>query len=57
MLMLTRYVKEEIIIKTSDGDIRIVLDSIRSSKQVKIGVDAPQSVKIHRKELLERMEK
>ncbi|RFB11029.1 carbon storage regulator [Bacillus sp. HNG] len=47
MLVLTRKMNESIII---DGDIEITILSV-SGDQIKIGVDAPKHVEIHRKEI------
>lgn len=52
MLVLTRKKNESIII---DGDIEITITDI-SEDRVKIGINAPKSVKIFRKELLEEIE-
>jgi len=51
MLLLTRKVGESIIL---DGGIRIIVSDIQGN-QVRIGVDAPEEVKVYREELLKRM--
>ncbi len=50
MLVLTRRVGEEIVI---DNDIRITVVAIKGDK-VRIGIDAPPSVRVDRKEVHER---
>jgi carbon storage regulator CsrA len=53
MLIVTRRDNEEIIIETSDGLIRVVVD--RAKKHTaRIGVDAPAVCKIWRKEIFDR---
>jgi len=47
MLSLARKVKEEIMI---GNDIRIVITSVRG-KRVVVGVEAPNGVPIHRREV------
>lgn len=59
MLVLSRFYKEEIVMRTSDGTIRlIVLDFQKKKGQniVRLGIDAPRNVIIKRSEL-EREEK
>jgi carbon storage regulator len=47
MLVLTRRVGEEIVI---DGDIRITVTGVQGEK-VRIGVTAPESVRVDRREV------
>ncbi len=47
MLIITRRVGEEIVL---EGEIRIVVKEIKG-KQVRIGVDAPAAVAVHRAEI------
>lgn len=49
MLVLTRREGESLVI---DNDIKVTVLSIKGN-QVRIGIDAPESVPIHRQELLE----
>lgn len=49
MLVLARKVSEEILI---GDDIRIVVVEIREDK-VRIGIEAPKDVTVHRKEVAE----
>lgn len=49
MLVLTRREGETLVI---DGDIKVTVLSIKGN-QVRIGIDAPKEVPIHRQELLE----
>ena len=53
MLILTRKQDESVII---DGDIKITVLSDRHG-QVKLGIDAPDDVKIWREEIYEKMQK
>lgn len=50
MLKLTRRTAESIIIETSDGTIEVTICEINGG-QVRVGVDAEDSVGIWRKEL------
>jgi carbon storage regulator len=49
MLVLTRYIDEVIFI---GDDIRIVITDVRGDR-VRIGIDAPADVSVHRKEVYE----
>jgi carbon storage regulator len=51
MLVLTRKIGEAIVI---DGGIRITVTAIRGDK-VRIGVEAPQDVRIDREEIHRRL--
>lgn len=51
MLVLTRAVSESIIIDTSDGLIEIMFVGFRDGKRVRIGVEAPEDVPVHRREI------
>jgi len=53
MLVLTRKINEKIII---GDDIEIVLVDI-GKDQVKIGINAPKSVKVHRWEVYEEIQR
>ena len=53
MLILTRRLGETLVIGPS---IRITLVGIRGN-QVRIGIDAPRSVRVHREELYERLQR
>ena len=50
MLVLSRKLNEAIVI---DGDIRVTVLSVHGS-QVRLGIQAPESVGIYREELCER---
>ena len=50
MLVLTRRVGEEIVI---DNDIRVMIVAINGDK-VRLGINAPPSVRVDRKEVHER---
>lgn len=51
MLIITRKVGEEIVL---DGEIRIFIKEVKG-KQVRIGVEAPPSVAIHRGEIYQQV--
>ena len=51
MLILTRKVGEAIIL---DGGIEITVSDIQGN-HVKLGIDAPEEVKIYREEIYERL--
>ena len=51
MLVLSRKTKESITLQTQEGTITISIKNIKG-QQVKIGIDAPQSVYVVRTELL-----
>jgi len=51
LLILTRRVGEKLII---DGDITITLAGIRGN-QIRIGIEAPPEVKVHREEIYQRI--
>ena len=51
MLVLTRRVGEVLVI---GDDVKISVISVRGN-QVRLGVDAPKSVAIHRKEIFDKM--
>lgn len=51
MLILTRKVGESLLI---GDDVSITVLNIRGN-QVKIGVDAPKNVPVHRKEIYQRI--
>jgi len=53
MLILTRSVGE--VIKIGD-DIDVVITGIQYG-QVKVGINAPKEVKVHREEIYERIQK
>lgn len=56
MLVLTRKArsgKDQIILETSDGPITVSVNEVRGVN-VKIGIDAPQCVRVHRPDPSER---
>lgn len=58
MLVLTRSEGEEIQLTCPDGTlIWIRLVEVMRGNRAKIGIDAPQSVKVMREELLEKEER
>lgn len=52
MLILTRRVGETLVI---DGDIRVTVLATPSN-QVRIGIEAPLDVSVHREEIFERIQ-
>ena len=52
MLVLTRSVGERLII--NDGEIKISILEVKGN-QVRIGIDAPRSVSVHREEIFQRI--
>ena len=53
MPVLTRNEGQSIVIQTNDGDIEVCIFGVNERGQVKVGVQAPDSVDIWRSELLE----
>jgi carbon storage regulator len=53
MLVLTRYKNEKIVI---DGNIVITIVEVRGDK-VRVGIEAPADVKVHRKEIADLIAK
>lgn len=51
MLILTRRIGEVLII---DDDIQVEVLEVRGS-QVRIGIDAPKHIAVHREEIFERL--
>jgi carbon storage regulator CsrA len=54
MLVLTRSVGERLII--NDGEIKLSILEVKGN-QVRLGIDAPRSVSVHREEIFKRIEK
>lgn len=54
MLVLTRSVGERLII--GDGDIKLTILDVRGN-QVRIGIDAPKNIAVHREEIYLRIQK
>lgn len=52
MLVLTRGANETIVV---DDDIRITIIEIKPNGQVRIGIEAPPEVPIHRLEIWEQI--
>lgn len=51
MLILTRRVGESIII---DGNIRVTVLATKGN-QLRLGIDAPSDIEVHREEIFERI--
>lgn len=56
MLILSRKLDESIVIRTSDGDVTLMVTRMLDGR-VLLGFDAPDKVKVWRTELLPRVEK
>ena len=54
MLVLSRHRDEQIVI--NGGEIVVTVVEIRGDK-VRLGIDAPQDVTVHRREVQDRIEK
>ncbi len=59
MLVLGRDKDESIIIEGSDGRIEIMVVDVKSSgrPQVKLGITAPKSISVHRKEIQDAIDR
>jgi len=51
MLILTRYPNESIILTTPAGRVEITLMDVRRDGRVRLGIEAPRSITVHRKEI------
>jgi len=51
MLILTRRITESIVI---GDDVKVTILGVRGN-QVRLGIDAPKSVSVHREEIYERI--
>jgi carbon storage regulator len=56
MLVLKRRVNEQIVIRTKDDIIRITLVQANGRGGVRLGIDAPKSATVHRKEIDDRVQ-
>ena len=54
MLVLTRSVGERLII--NNGEIKLSILEVKGN-QVRIGIDAPKNVSVHREEIFNRINK
>ena len=54
MLVLTRSVGERLII--NDGEIRLNVLEVKGN-QVRIGIEAPKHISVHREEIYQRIQK
>ena len=53
MLILTRRIGESVVI---GDDIKLTVLGVKGS-QVRLGIDAPKTVSVHREEIYERIQK
>lgn len=54
MLVLSRHVDEEIVITLEDGRLIFIKTIAVSGDRARIGIDAPRSIRVHRRETYER---
>lgn len=54
MLVLTRRIGESLVIG-DDGDITVTILGIKGM-QVKVGIDAPKNLPVHREEIFKRIQ-
>lgn len=54
MLVLSRF-KDEII--CIGEEIEIVIIDVRSDGKVRVGIEAPKNIQVHRKEIKERIDR
>lgn len=58
MLVLSRRTDEEIVLETPQGPISVMVISVDLKHgKVRIGVSAPREVPVHRREVLERIQR
>lgn len=55
MLVLTRKVQQTIVIGEGENRVEVVVLEVRG-EQVRIGVNAPRTVKVHRKEVWDQIQ-
>lgn len=55
MLVLSRFKDESIVITTTEGRVEISIIDVRGDK-VRLGIEAPRSVTVHRKEIQQRID-
>jgi len=51
MLVLTRFKNESIILTTPVGRVEIVLIDVGRDGKVRLGIEAPKSIEVHRAEI------
>lgn len=56
MLILTRRVGEALVVGEGNDQIKVTVLGIKGN-QVRIGVDAPKNVSVHREEIYQRIQK
>lgn len=55
MLVLTRRIGEKLIIGTGDSAISVAVLGTKGS-QIRLGVEAPKHVEVHREEIYQRIQ-
>ena len=56
MLVLSRRKDESIIIGTGENKVEIMIVDVRGDK-VRLGINAPRSISVHRKEIYEAIQR
>ncbi len=56
MLILTRRVGETIVIGNVGDEVKVTVLGVKGN-QVRIGVNAPKSISVHREEIFEKIQK
>lgn len=54
MLVLSRRVGESVII---NGNIKVMVVKVKGSEEVRIGIEAPKDVTVHREEIQREIER
>jgi carbon storage regulator len=57
MLVLSRHKDEEIVIGQGPDLIRVLVVQIRGDKKVRLGIEAPDHIPVHRREVWEAIER
>jgi carbon storage regulator len=54
MLILTRRIGETLVIGEGDNQVKLTVLSVKGG-QVRVGIDAPKTVSVHRKEIYDKI--
>lgn len=55
MLILTRRVGETLVVGEGNDQVKVTVMGVKGN-QVRIGVDAPKSISVHREEIYDRIQ-